>query len=144
MSVAMKKWEGPSRVVYRRFRKGIVFATLDFCTRFYRVGQTGRLETSFDWLERWSPGAPREAREAIAALWPPPTKDQLWRKVARLAGEILLIDGPDVHIFSFGANNELGAECVRGLIRKVSLTYDSHPAQLEKLKVAFAAWEAAK
>lgn len=138
-----KKWTSPSGLVYRRLAKGIVFEATDFCTHFYRVEQNGRLKTSPN-LASWLLGGPLEAREAIAALWPTPTKDQLWQRVARLAGEVLLIDGPNIGAFSFGSDYESGADSVRALIRNAGQWHGSHHAKLEALKKTFAAWEKAE
>jgi hypothetical protein len=86
----------------------------------------------------------------------PPTKAQLWRKVAMVFGELLLCEGPDRTTFSicFGENSVTLA-VVRSLIADARGTLAWTSASTErglrrklirriaKLEAALAAWEAA-
>lgn len=51
----------------------------------------------FEWVtipgQRLNKNDREDAIAAIAKLWPPPTKAQLWRRVTRLAGEALFLQG---------------------------------------------------
>ena len=143
----MKKWTSDSGGVFYRYRERMVLSYCGYVIMIHRLnGDAVEVSANtVDWIPTRSTAHANQSREAIAALWPNPTKDQLWQRVARLAGEVSLINGPDLEGFRLGSDYESGADSVRKLIERVDQALGSHRnAKLEALKKAFAAWEAAK
>lgn len=75
----------------------------------------------------------------------PPTKRQLWRRVTRLAGELIVGNGlqsnyllPKANLF----NSDEPSENIRGLIKHARYLGDC-ARRIAKLEAALKAWEAA-
>lgn len=114
----------------------------------WRLRANGTLERSAD-LVHWIKWESASAREAIADLWPPPTKAQLWRRVARLAGELAFSSQYAIPFTWHKCLN--AADSIRSLIKHVrgfdemdSMDKRHHERAIRNLEAALAAWEAAK
>ncbi len=145
----MRKWKSPSGVTWVRcfYAKGAV-RCLSNHGFAYRLGRDGHIEcyAGYEW---YVCNGSDEMRAAIAELYPPPTKDQLWRKVARLAGELIFACS---HSIAFNCAHP-PAGIIRAAVyeaRKFRNDYptivDKHRQEkiIAKLEAALAAWEAAQ